>query len=220
MVLATNDVADAQINIVGARRQVIRRHAVAAQQGEVFNVVSCLHLLAVHGIGETDLPAMAAGHAEAQGKGLAGCGAVITFLARQLPHAGIEEPGHSNAGFLAVTRVSRSKVAVGEPLLENGLGDLPVQSQPLGLLVFLVPVEAKPAQAIEDRVDAGLGVPLDVRIVEPEHHGSAVMAGIEPVEDEGSGTSDVQKTCGRRRKSNAEHKLRVYRLMACLFRAV
>jgi len=38
MVLATDDVADTQVGIVAAGGKVIGRHAVGAQEGEVFNV--------------------------------------------------------------------------------------------------------------------------------------------------------------------------------------
>ena len=58
MVLAADDVADPQIGIVGAGGQVIGRHAVGAQQREVFDVGAGFHLLAVDGIFEANcLPA-------------------------------------------------------------------------------------------------------------------------------------------------------------------
>ena len=39
MILAANDVADAQVGVIGAGGQMIGRHAVAAQQGKVFDLV-------------------------------------------------------------------------------------------------------------------------------------------------------------------------------------
>ena len=101
--------------------------------------------------------------------------------------------------------VGGGKVAVGQAFLKDGIGDLAVQREALGLLVFLVPAEIEPAQAIENGVDAGFGVALDIGVVEAEDHGSSVMAGIEPVEDEGAGAAHVQKTGGRRCESNAKH---------------
>ena len=38
MILTANDVADAQIHVIGAGRHVIRRHAVAAKKSEVFDI--------------------------------------------------------------------------------------------------------------------------------------------------------------------------------------
>ena len=48
-----------------------------------------------------------------------------------------------------------------------------------------------------------VGVALDVGVVDAEDHGSVVVAGIEPVEDERAGAADVQKPCGRRREADA-----------------
>ena len=84
-----------------------------------------------------------------------------------------------------------------------GFGRLPVQGKPFGLLVLFVPVKAQPAQALKDGLDAGIGVALDVGVVEAQHHGSAVMARKEPIEDEGARAADVKKSSGRRRETNA-----------------
>ncbi len=97
------------------------------------------------------------------------------------------------------------EVAVSQAFLEDGVGDLAMQGEAFGLLVFLVPTEVEPAQTVEDGVDGGVGVALDVGIIEPQHHGSSVVTGVEPVENKGSGTANVQKTGGRRRESNAKH---------------
>ena len=84
-------------------------------------------------------------------------------------------------------------------------GDLPVQRQPLGLAILLVPTEIEPAQALEDGIERGLGIALDVGVVDAQDHGAAVVAGVEPVEDEGARAPDVQKAGGRRRKTNSKH---------------
>ena len=55
MVLSANDVADAEVDVIRARRKMIRRHAVGAQQRKVFDVVSGFDLLAIDGIVEADL---------------------------------------------------------------------------------------------------------------------------------------------------------------------
>ncbi len=47
----------------------------------------------------------------------------------------------------------------------------------LGLLVLLVPGEAQPAQPLEDGLDAGVGVALDVGVVKAQHHGAAGCGG-------------------------------------------
>ena len=109
------------------------------------------------------------------------------------------------SGFFTVARVGGGEVAVSQAFLEDGIGDLAMQSEAFRLLVFLVPTEIEPAQTVEDGVDGGIGVALDIGIIEPQDHGSSVVPGIEPVENKGSGTADVQKTGGRWRESNAKH---------------
>ena len=71
------------------------------------------------------------------------------------------------------------------------------------MLVLFVPVEAQPAQALEDGLDAGVGVALDVGVVQAQDHRAAVVASIEPVEDEGAGAADVQEAGGRRGETDA-----------------
>ena len=81
MILPANDVADAQVGVIGAGGQMIGRHAVAAQQGKVFDLIGQLGLLAIDGIGKAQHAVMAARHAEAQGERLAGGGAAVALLA-------------------------------------------------------------------------------------------------------------------------------------------
>ena len=166
-------------------------------------------MLAVDRVGEANLLACTAGNTEAEGEGLSGCGSAVALGAEKFAHAGVEEPGLIGAGFFAVAGVGRGEVAVSQALLKDGVGDLAVQSQAFGLLVFLVPTEVEPAQTFEDGVDGGVRVALNISVIEAEDHGSSVSTGVEPVEDEGAGTADVQKTRRRRRESNAKHNVRV-----------
>ena len=102
-----------------------------------------------------------------------------------------------------VGRVRGGEVAIGEAFGENRFGLPAMQIKAFGLLVLFVPVETQPAQSLEDGLDAGLGVALDIGVVDAQHHGSAVVAGIEPIEDKGARAADVEKARGRRRKTNA-----------------
>ena len=52
VLLAADDVRDAQVGVVGAVGQVIGGHAVAAQQGEILDIGVGFGLIAVDGIGE------------------------------------------------------------------------------------------------------------------------------------------------------------------------
>jgi len=93
-------------------------------------------------------------------------------------------------------RCARSKVSIGETFLENSLGDLAMKREALRLFVLFIPAEIEPAQTIENGMDTRFGIALDVGIVEAEDHRSAIVAGVEPVENECAGTANMQKTCG------------------------
>ena len=57
-------------------------------------------------------------------------------------------------------------------------GHVAVESATLGLFVLFVPAQAQPLEALEDRVHRGIGVALDVGVIEPKNHGSAGAPGI------------------------------------------
>ena len=86
--------------------------------------------------------------------------------------------------------------------------DFAVQFQTLGLLIFFVPVQPEPFQALKDGLHRRLGIALDVGVVEAENHGSAVMAGIKPVENEGPGAANVEKPGRRRGKTDSEIEMK------------
>ena len=65
-----------------------------------------------------------------------------------------------------------SEVAIGEALIEDGLAQLLMQGEALGLAIVLVPSEIEPGEAVEDGVERCLGVALDVGIVDAQDHGA------------------------------------------------
>ena len=95
------------------------------------------------------------------------------------------------------------EVAIGKALGEDGFGLPAVQGKAFGLLVLFVPVETQPAQALEDGLDAGLGVALDVGVVQAQDHGAVIVAGKEPIEDKGARAADVQEAGGRGGETDA-----------------
>ena len=163
-------------------------------------------MCAVDSVCELNDAVFAAGNAIAEGEGLAGGGAAVAFFAGEFAHAGVEEPGSLRGGRFAFSGVRGGEVAIGKALGEDGFGACAVQGQAFGLLVFFVPVEAQPAQAFEDGLHAGVGVALDVGVVEAQHHGAVVVARVEPVEDERAGAADVEKAGGRGRKTNPRQR--------------
>ena len=201
VILTADDVADAQVGIVGTRRQVIGRHAVGTQEREVFDVSGGFHLLAVNGVGKANFSAVT-WDAEPQREGFAGCGAAIALFFRHVAGVGIEEPGALRTGLLGVTGVRGREVTISVALIEDSLCDATMKIEPLGLLVFFVPVETEPAQAFEDGVDRRFGIALNVGVVEAEDHGAAIPPRIKPIEDESARTAHMKKAGGRRRESD------------------
>jgi len=203
VILAADDVTDAQIGVVHTRGEMIGRHSVRPQQGEVFDLVCELRLRAINAIHKSQSPSFAAGHPIAQRKRLAGGGAAVGLLAREIAHTGVAEPGALRRGLLFVGGAGGREVAIREPLGKDGFGGLAVQVQAFGLLVLFVPVEPQPSQPIENGADAGLGVPLHIGVVQAQHHGSVIVAGIKPVENERPSAADMKEPGGRRCKTNA-----------------
>src|SRR5580692_2588764 len=103
-------------------------------------------------------PALVSRDAIAQSEQLTrGCAAVGLCM-RHFAHAGIEKPCALRGGVLIVGRMSRSEVAIGKTIRENGFSLAAVQFKAFRLLVLFVPIEAQPAQAFEDGLHAGFGV--------------------------------------------------------------
>src|ERR1700691_3315196 len=92
VILAANDVTDAQVGIISTRCQMISRHSVTAQQSKVLNVRRRLHLLTIYRICEANGLTAFARHAKAQGKCFSGGRAPVALRSRKLPHPGIKQP--------------------------------------------------------------------------------------------------------------------------------
>ncbi len=65
VLLAADDVGDAEVGVVGAVGEVVGGHAIAAQQGEIFDIGVGFGLFAVDGVVELDVAFAIVGHAEA-----------------------------------------------------------------------------------------------------------------------------------------------------------
>ena len=101
MVLAANNLGDAQIGIVDAGREVIGRvfrPTPLTQEGEVFDLVGWLGHGTVDGVVELDDAVLAAGDTIANSERLSGGGAAIGFFTGEFAHAGVEEPSSLRGG--------------------------------------------------------------------------------------------------------------------------
>src|SRR5271170_783350 len=91
MVLTANDMADAQVDVIGARCQMVSRHSVGPKQSEVFDVVRRFALLSVNRVIEAHRLAGSSWNTEAKRERLSSCGPAIAFRAGKLTHPRIEE---------------------------------------------------------------------------------------------------------------------------------
>src|SRR6202521_4338544 len=114
MVLSADDVADTEVDVVGAGGEVVGGHAVRTEEREVFDVGGGFDLLAVDRVSEADLFGCPPGNTEAKGEGLSSRGSAITFGAGEFAHAGVEEPGLIGAGLFAVVDLDSSGVGGGK----------------------------------------------------------------------------------------------------------
>ena len=64
-----------------------------------------------------------------------------------------------------------------------------------------VPIYPEPSQAIQNGVDRRLGGALAVGVLDPQQHGAAAPARVEPIEQRGARATDVQEAGGRRRET-------------------
>jgi hypothetical protein len=51
-----------------------------------------------------------------------------------------------------------------------------MQRKAFGLAVLLIPAEAQPVEAFEDRLQRRLGIALEIRVVDAQNHGAADCA--------------------------------------------
>ncbi len=149
VILAADDVADAQVGVVGAGGHVIGGQAIAAQQREVLDIVRGLGLLAVDAVAELNQAAVASRHAKAQHERFSGRGAPVALCRAELAHPGVEQP----PGFVVGFGIQGREIAVGQPILEDAPSRAAMQIEPLGLAVQLVPREIEPLQPLEDGID-------------------------------------------------------------------
>src|SRR5262249_49074573 len=111
--------------------------------------------------------------------------------------------------------VGRRVIPVSMALLDQLADRRLVTVQPLRLIVrpmgsaylgAFVPVEAEPAEAVEDRLQRLRHVTLLIRVVDTENELTAVLAGVEPVEQGGANAADVEETGWTGSKACADHE--------------
>src|SRR5690606_2452140 len=197
-VLTAGDMGDPVVDVVGGRGQVVGRGPVGAQDDEVVDVLGLEADPTPHQIVEDHRAVLGDGETDgALGPLLVGSADVM--------------PGVLALGLSLLPQcfqlLGGSVVEVGGARLDQGTGHLAVAIESVGLAVgamrptdarALVPVEPEPEDRVEDLVLVLLGGPLQVGVVDPDDEDTAVMTGVEPVEQSGPGGPDVEDTGGRR----------------------
>jgi hypothetical protein len=79
-----------------------------------------------------------------------------------------------------------------------------MQAQPLGLAILLIPAEFEPIQPVEYGIELFLRIASHIRVVDSQDHGSAILSGVQSVENKGARAADV-KIAGRRGRKTDSH---------------
>ena len=90
VVLSANNMADIQVDIVGAGSHMIGRHPAASQQREILDIGRSFRLRSIHRVVENNFRASLPRHPESQHKRLARRRPPIAFLLRHLSHPGVK----------------------------------------------------------------------------------------------------------------------------------
>ena len=198
MVVAADHVGDAHVVIVDHHRQHVGRRAVGAQQDQVVELGVLDRDLALDRSSITVSPSR--GALRRMTKGAVRPAPRLHVAPRAVDAERPALPGGALAllGELFLGHVA----AIGGAAAEQLVGDLGVPRPELRLVIFVaVPIEAEPAQPVEDRVDRRLGRARLVGVLDPQQVLAAVVAGEQPVEQRGARAADMQEAGGRGREA-------------------
>src|SRR5580698_11479767 len=97
----------------------------------------------------------------------------------------MEKPRTARVVLLLLGQSGR-EIAIRQPFFEDLPRYLTMQLNSVGLTIELVEAEIEPLQAVENGIDRRLGVAIDIRIIDVQHHRATITPRVEPVENEGS----------------------------------
>ena len=196
MVVAADDVGDAHVVVVDDDGEHVGRRAVGAQKHEVVEILVLPHHPALDLVLDDRLALarrLEPDHRLDAGRRLGRVAVAPAPVVAHRPALGFRRLAH-------LLQLPRARVAViGAAGGDEALGDLLV-ARGAGELVHgvAVPVDAEPGEAVEDRLDRGLGRALAVGVLDAQQHLAAVLLGEKPVEQRRARPADVQEAGGRR----------------------
>jgi hypothetical protein len=172
--------------------------------------------VAAHEIGNQQLPVVR--HVQADDAGAA-FGLELRLLGRSHGHpsAAVDEgPLLALRGFaFDFDFVGRGVIAIGVSRGEQPLDGCLIPREPLRLVVrsmrsadfgSFVPIDAEPAEAVQNRGQRRLDIPLLIGVVDPQEKLPAVLPGEEPVEERRANAADVQEAGGTGSETSADHE--------------
>ncbi len=99
-------------------------------------------------------------------------------------------------------RLLGTVASVGQSTFDEVVGRSPVPIEPIGLVVFLVPVDPQPSEAVVNRRHQLRAAPIGIGVFDAQHHHPSGVPSVEPVEQRRTGTADVQVAGGSGRETN------------------
>ena len=200
MIVAPDDVRDAHVVVVDHDGQHIHRGSVRSHEDAVVEILVGPGDAALYLVVEHRLPV------ERGAKAQHGLDARAGPRSDRGPATGRRSGAVASRGAppRASPRVLRASHSNGRPRPASSIccATCFVALGALGLVDDVaVPIEAEPAQPVEDGVDGGRRRALAVRILDAQQHGAAVPPRVEPVEQGRPGPSDVEETRRRRREA-------------------
>ena len=204
-VLAAQHVRDAHERVVDRVDQRVQRLAVGAHDDEVRHRAGLERDLAAHQVREREV---VVGHPQAQDR-LAALGAErrLLLVGQVAVDAVVAELRVAAGGLVArLDLLRRGERLVRVAALDQAADDVRVQVHPLRLPVrlvraahldALVPVQAEPAQRVEQLQVGLLRVARRVGVLDAEHERAARVARVRPVEQRRADQADVRRAGGR-----------------------
>ena len=139
--------------------------------------------------------------------GAAGAGGALRVAAAPVVHR--LAAGGLRGLALLLELLGAAIAAIGVPCGEQALGVVAIELAALALEErSLVPVQAEPAQALEDRVHRRGGGALLVGVLDAQHEDAAAVAREEIVEQRRPRAADVQEAARARREARADGRHR------------
>jgi hypothetical protein len=214
MLLGADDMGDLHRHVIDDAREVIKRRAVGALDDVVLLADPLEFDIAADEIAEDERPIVR--HIKAD-DAFAAFGFETALVGGHVGHptAAVDERTlfGFGGGTLGLNLVGRGVIAIGEAASQEFVDGLLIARPPLRLIVgrvrtadvrAFVPIDAQPAEAVQDRGERFVDVSLRVGVVDPQNELAAVPAGEQPVEERRAHAADVQIAGGARGEASAD----------------